>query len=131
MMTIEERAEFAAHNKQAGLCNCCQAVLWALEDQTGLTHEQTMSAGSGFAVGMGNMEASCGALIGAVIAAGMKRQGQGTVRYARQISEQFKTRCGATLCKELKRHESGAPLCLCDDCVRNAVFIFGDVIGTE
>ena len=130
-MTLKERADKAVELKLSGGYNCSQAVTAVLADQTDLTDDQLKHLTAGFCVGMGNMEASCGALIGAVIAAGMKRQGQGTVRYARQISEQFKTRCGATLCKELKRHESGAPLCLCDDCVRNAVFIFGDVIGTE
>ena len=37
-MTIEERAELGAELKKK--CNCCQAVLLALKDQTGLSEEQ-------------------------------------------------------------------------------------------
>ena len=130
-MTIEERAEYAANLKENGLCNCCQAVLTALQDQTGLQAETLMPLGSGFAVGMGNMEATCGALIGAVLAAGMKLGGQGTVRYARRLSDSFRERCGATICKELKGAGTGTVLCPCSDCVRNAVRCYGEIFGLE
>ena len=127
-MTIEQRAEQAVQLKSTA-CNCCQAVLGALADQTGLSNEQLMQLGSGFAVGMGNMEATCGALVGAVMAAGCGLQGKGTLRYARQLSEQFRSRCGATLCKELKGRDSGKVLCPCEECVRNAVLAYGEVVG--
>lgn len=128
-MTIEQRAEEAAHLKQSS-CNCCQAVLCALADQTGLTQEQLLALGSGFGAGMGNMEATCGALVGAAMAAGLKVK-NGTVRYSRQLSEHFRAHCGATLCKELKGRDTGKVLCPCDDCVRNAVRAYGEVVGTE
>ena len=130
-MNHMERADQAAELRRCGMCNCCQAVLTSLADQTGLSQAELMAAGSGFAVGMGNMEATCGALIGAVIAAGFKLSGQGTVRYARQLSDDFRTRCGATLCKELKGRDSGTPLCPCEDCVRNAVLSFGSIVGVD
>ena len=60
-MTIEERAELGAELKRK--CNCCQAALLALNDQTGLSDEQIMHLGSGFGSGMGNMEGTCGALL--------------------------------------------------------------------
>jgi len=130
-MDLNERANRAAELKQLGMCNCCQAVLTALSDQTDLTQSQLMAAGSGFAVGMGNMEATCGALVGAVIAAGLKLSGQGAVRYTRRLSDDFRSRCGATLCKELKGRDTGVPFCPCEDCVRNAVLSYASVIGIE
>ena len=62
-MTIEERAEQAVSLKNSG-CNCCQAVLAALRDQTGLSEDQALTLASGFGGGMGSMEGSCGALVG-------------------------------------------------------------------
>jgi len=37
--------------------------------------------------------------------------------------------CGATICKDLKGIENGAPLCPCPECVRNAVLALGEVLG--
>ena len=78
---------------------------------------------------MGNMEATCGALIGAGMVAGLKTQGQGTLRKTRQIQEAFCDRCGSIKCKELKTVTDGKPLCPCEECVRNAVMIYGEVMG--
>lgn len=128
-MTIEERAEQGAVLKRS--CNCCQAVLLALADETGLSDAQLMQLGSGFGSGMGNMEGTCGALVGAGMAAGMKIGEKSTTRYTRQISENFQNRCGAILCRELKGRDTGAPLCPCEDCVRNAVRAYGDILGIK
>lgn len=56
-MTIAERAELAAKEFRSGY-NCCQAVALALADLTDLTEEQLLKATTGFAAGMGNMEAA-------------------------------------------------------------------------
>ena len=120
------KAEYAVQLKSQ--MNCCQAVLCALADQTGLSQEQLMALGSGFGIGMGNMEATCGALVGAAMVAGM-RQKSGTVRTSRQLSERFCADCGATLCKDLKGRDTGKVLCACEDCVRNAVLAYGDIAG--
>ena len=125
-MTIEQRAEEAVRYKQS--MNCCQAVLCALADQTGLSQEQLTALGSGFGIGMGNSESTCGALVGAAMVAGM-RQKSGTVRTSRQLSERFCADCGATLCKDLKGRDTGKVLCACEDCVRNAVLAYGDIAG--
>ena len=127
-MTIEQYAEESVRLKQN--MNCCQAVLCALADQTGFRQEQLLALGSGFGVGMGNMEATCGALVGAVMVAGLKLQ-TGTIRYSRQLSERFRADCGATVCKELKGRDTGKVLCACDDCVKNAVLAYGDLVGLD
>ena len=128
-MTLNERAELAAELKNSGVCNCAQAVTRVLSDQTTLTEVQLMQLSSGFAAGMGNMEATCGAMIGAAMIAGLKTEGKCAVMATRKIQEEFQNRCGALRCKDLKAVTDGRPLCPCDDCVRNAVMVYGEVMG--
>ena len=130
-MNINERAEKAVKLKMGGGYNCSQAVTAALADQTDLTDEQLKQIAAGFCAGMGNLEATCGALIGAVMIAGIKTEGQGTLKAARQIQEKFRDRCGAIKCKDLKTITDGKPLCPCEECVRNAVLIYGEVMNLE
>ena len=130
-MNINERAEKAVKLKMSGGYNCSQAVTAALADQTDLTDEQLKQIAAGFCAGMGNLEATCGALIGAVMIAGIKTEGQGTLKVARQIQEKFRDRCGAIKCKDLKTITDGKPLCPCEECVRNAVLIYGEVMNLE
>ncbi len=125
-MTIEEKASKAVELKRSGY-NCAQAVAAALADETGLSPETLKAAASGFGGGMGTTEATCGALVGAGIAAGLNKGGAGTVRYTRQILENFKAKCGAVTCGELKGVATGKPLCPCEECVRNAVLAYGEV----
>lgn len=116
-----DRIEKAIEYKHSG-CNCCQAVLMSFEDELELTGEQLRTLGSGFGAGMGCMEATCGALVGANMVLGLKNTGnKPTAPQSRQLLNDFKTQCGATICKELKGIETGKVLCECDDCVRNAV----------
>lgn len=128
-MTLEERAERAVELKNSGMYNCAQAVNAALADQTGLTEEQLKQVSAGFCAGMGNLEATCGALIGAGMIAGLKTEGKGTLGVTKQIQEEFGKRCGALKCKDLKTVTDGKPLCPCEDCVRNAVMIYGEIMG--
>ena len=69
-MTIEERAELAVETFAAGKGNCTQSVLCAWEDKIPVDHDTLMKLGAGYGAGMGCMQATCGALIGAVMAAG-------------------------------------------------------------
>ena len=130
-MTIQERADKAVQLKTMGGYNCSQAVTAAFSDQTSLTEEQLKQISAGFCAGMGNLEATCGALIGAGMIAGLKTEGNGTLMKTRQIQETFKDRCGAIKCKELKTVTDGKPLCSCEDCVRNAVLIYGEVMDLK
>ena len=67
-MTIEERAELAVETFAAGKGNCTQSVLCAWEDKIPVAHDTLMQLGAGYGAGMGCMQATCGALIGAVMA---------------------------------------------------------------
>lgn len=130
-MTIQERAQKAMELKTKGGYNCSQAVTAALSDQTGLTPEQLKQVAAGFCAGMGNLEATCGALIGAGMIAGLKTEGNGTLMQTRKILENFRERCGATRCKDLKSVVDGKVLCPCEECVRNAVLAYGEVMNLE
>ena len=128
-MTLSERAERAVELKNSGMYNCAQSVTAALADETNLTEEQLKQISAGFCAGMGNLEATCGALIGAGMIAGLKTEGKGTLGVTRKIQEEFGRRCGALKCKDLKTVTDGKPLCPCEDCVRNTVMIYGEVLG--
>lgn len=131
MMNIQERADKAVQLKTMGGYNCSQAVTAVFSDQTSLTDEQLRQIAAGFCAGMGNLEATCGALIGAGMIAGLKTEGKGTLMNTRRIQETFKDRCGAIKCKELKTITDGKPLCSCEECVRNAVLIYGEVMDLQ
>lgn len=128
-MTIEERAARAVELK-AG-CNCAQAVALAFADVLPLDEATLMRLAAGYGAGMGCMEATCGALVGAVMAAGLMTDGQGTGRAARAALAGFQDRCGATICKDLKGIATGTVLCPCTECVRNAVLAAGEALGLE
>ncbi len=129
IMTISERAEKAVQLKNSGMYNCAQAVTAALADETNISEEQLKQISAGFCAGMGNLEATCGALIGAGMIAGLKTEGKGTLKVTRQMQEEFARRSGALKCGDLKAMTDGKPLCPCEDCVRNAVMIYGEVLG--
>ncbi len=115
------RADYAAELKNHSGYNCCQAVTAALAEETNLSREQLKKIAAGFCAGMGSMEATCGALIGAGIIAGLKTEGSMTLKYTKQIAEEFKKTSGAMTCRDLKGIDTGKVLCPCADCVRNAV----------
>ena len=67
-----DKKELAVTLKHNGY-NCAQAVLCSFVNETGLSEELLKQIGAGFGVGMGCMEATCGALIGAQIIMGLKK----------------------------------------------------------
>lgn len=110
--------------------NCCQAVACVFTEETGLDEETLKKLGAGFGLGMGCMEATCGALCGAQMILGMmKFQGKPIRQDAKGLYEKFTEKCGASICKELKGVGTGKVLCSCDDCVANAVGILEEILS--
>ena len=126
-MTTAERQDYAAKLKRE--MNCCQAVVRAFADTVSLDEATLTSLAAGFGSGMGTMEGSCGALVGAVMVAGLRTGGSGTMALSRRILPRFRELCGATICRELKGVDTGKPLCSCEDCVRNAVLAAAETLG--
>lgn len=125
-MTSEERAELGAQYKAQ--MNCCQAVVRAFADTVDLDEETLRSIASGFGSGIGTMEGTCGALVGAVMIFGLRTDGK-SGRLSREILTRFKARCGAVTCRELKGAGTGIALCSCVDCVRNAILALDEVLA--
>ena len=102
--------------------NCAQAVACVFSDETGISEETLRKMGACFGLGMGTMEATCGALCGAQMVQGLvKFEGHNLRDRAKEMYKAFTEKCGGSLCKELKGVGTGKVLCSCDDCVRNAV----------
>lgn len=115
-MSIEERAAVAAELKATGKCNCTQSVVKVFEDKLPIDDETLMKLTAGYAVGMGCMESTCGALIGAVMVAGILTDGKGTPRISKELVQNFERKCGATICRDLKGIGTGKVLCPCPEC---------------
>lgn len=127
-MRKEEIAEKAVEYKHNGY-NCAQAVVKALAEAEGIGIDNMLLQTAGFAVGMGTMETTCGALIGANMIAGIKTDGKGTIMKSKDLYQLFVNQCGASICKELKGRDTGIVLCECDDCIRNAIEAFECVMN--
>lgn len=116
-----DRKEQAVTLKHNGY-NCAQAVLCAFADKTGLSEDLLKQIGAGFGAGMGCMEATCGALVGAQILMGLKQyKSVPVLKNAHELHQAFTEKCGASICKDLKGRDTGKVICECDDCVRCAV----------
>lgn len=110
--------------------NCCQAVACVFAEHTGLDSGTLRKIGAGFGLGMGTMEGTCGALCGAQIVLGLvKYQGKPIRNNAAELYKKFVSKCGASICKEIKGVGTGKVLCSCDDCVRNAVEILEESLN--
>lgn len=116
MSKIEEAAE----KKKSGKYNCAQAICSTYFEEAGVSEEDILAASQAFAVGMGTLEGTCGALIGAGIVLGLKNRDRAlTARQMREIMNEFMERNGTVTCKVLKG-AGGKPIRACEDCVRDA-----------
>lgn len=124
-MNRETRKQIAVTKKQSG-CNCAQAVLCTYADIAGIDEETAMRLAAPFGAGMGNMEGTCGAIVGAGLVLGLSGA---STRQMRQIMNKFQERNGATQCKLLKGVGTGKVLRECSDCVADAAEFLEEQIG--
>lgn len=133
-MTKKEKA-IELHDKGF---NCAQAVACSFADELGVPMEVLFTACEGFGLGMGGMEATCGAVSGAVMAAGFKNScgdienpvtKASTYKLTREITRMFEEQNGTLTCKELKGVETGKVKRSCPDCIMDAVEIAEKVLG--
>lgn len=129
---MESRKEQAAEKKRCGSHNCTQAVLCTYHDYTGLDEETIKHVGNSFAAGMGNMEGTCGAIVGAGIVYGLATRDKAkSVRGMREIMEKFQERNGATQCKLLKGVGTGKVLRECPMCVADASEFLEELLSKD
>ena len=126
---METRKQIAVERKRCGL-NCAQAVLSTYADIAGIDEETAIRLAGPFGGGMGTMEGTCGAIVGAGLVLGLANKGKATsTKQMRQIMNKFQERNGATQCKMLKGVGTGKVLRECNDCVADAVEFLEEQIG--
>lgn len=120
-MIMVTRKEIAAEKKRCNSHNCAQAILHTYADVAGIDEEVAMDIANAFGAGMGNMEGTCGALVGAGMVLGMVRKDKAkSMKQMREIMTRFQERNGATQCKLLKGVGTKTVLRACPDCVADA-----------
>mgnify|MGYP002673608901 FL=1 len=128
---MESRIQEAVNKKRNGY-NCAQAVACTYCDLVGMDEETMRKITQGFAVGMGTMEASCGAITGAAVILGLLNDDPAkTFADSRAIISKFKEQNDSVICKELKGIETGTVLRECNDCVMDAARFLEEQIQIE
>lgn len=80
-----------------------------------------MDIAGAYGTGMGNMEGTCGALVGAGMIVGLATRDRNLSRARmKEMMTRFQERNGATQCRLLKGVGTGKPLRDCPDCVADA-----------
>ena len=114
-------------------CNCCQAVVCAFADETGMDKAVLYKLGEGFGAGMGTGLGVCGALSGAVMLAGICNSDgdtehpahtkAATMKIAAGMQRDFSEKAKRIICREIKTGDGGKAFTSCDDCIRIAAEI--------
>jgi len=130
MKMINSRKEIAAEKKRCNSHNCAQAVLHTYADVAGISEDDALNIAGAFGGGMGNMEGTCGALVGAGLVLGLVNKDKvKSKKQMRQIMTRFQERNGATQCKLLKGVGTKVVLRACPDCVADAAEFLEDELN--
>ena len=118
---METRKDQAAGKKRCNSHNCAQAVACTYCDLVGLPEQTAQDIAGAYGSGMGNMEGTCGAIVGAGIIIGLATKDRHLSRgRMKELMVRFQERNGATQCKLLKGAGTGKPLRDCPGCVADA-----------
>ena len=129
---METRKHIAAEKKRCGSHNCAQAILCTYADKAGIDEETARNIANSFGAGMGNMEGTCGALVGAGITLGMTTKDRArSMKGMKQMMTRFQERNGATQCKQLKGVGTKAVLRACPDCVADAAEFLEELLDEK
>ena len=127
---METRKPLAAEKKRCNTHNCAPAVVCTYCDLVGLPEQTALDIAGAYGTGMGNMEGTCGAVVGAgmIIGLATKDRHLSRARMA-QLMTRFQERNGATRCRLLKGIDTGKVLRDCPDCVADASEFLEEIIG--
>ena len=118
---METRKHLAAEKKRCNTHNCAQALVCTYCDLVGLPEQTALDIAGAYGSGMGNMEGTCGALVGAGMIVGLATKDRNLSRARmKEILTKFQERNGAIQCKQLKGVGTGTVLRACPDCVSDA-----------
>lgn len=118
---MKSRSVVAAENKRSGAYNCAQAVACAYNDIVGLDEDALKAMTAAFGTGMGSMDGTCGALVGAGVILGLVKKDRVVARAAmKRVMDGFKAKNRSTVCRELKGVDTRCVLRDCNGCVADA-----------
>ena len=132
-----DRKELAIQYHDKGF-NCCQSVVLAFSDKTGIDPVTLSKIGEGFGAGMGGMNGTCGALSGVIMLAGILQADgdmehpvskRNTYKSVKVLHKEFGERCGSTICRDIKGLDTGKMLCSCPDAIRLGVSLAEEYLG--
>lgn len=128
---MKSRIQEAVNKKSSGQYNCSQAVACTYADLTQLDEAVVARATSAFGTGMGSMDGTCGALVGAGVIIGLIDGDRVRARGAmKEVINRFKQKNGATVCRDLKGVDTGVCLRSCNDCVADAAELLEEFLNT-
>lgn len=115
---MKTKKEEAVEKICSGRFNCAQAIICAYCNEAGIDEQTAGNLGNAFGAGMGCMEGTCGALVGAGVVLGLKNKDKiKSMKDMQQMMRKFQERNGTTVCKVLKGIETKQVLRKCPDCV--------------
>ncbi len=118
---MESRKNEAAEKKSSGKYNCAQAILCTYLENSDIEEETLRNLSHAFGAGMGNMEGTCGALVGAGMVLSMITKDKvESMKGMRRIMEKFQARNKVTQCRLLKGIGTDNPIVPCPKCVADA-----------
>lgn len=96
--------------------NCCESILLSMSMEYGFDLDESLvKIATGFGSGIGRSGCACGALVGAVMACGLKcgrtRPGESkepAYAKAKAIHDAFKKKFGATCCRAIRGGDYGS-----------------------
>lgn len=116
---MSEIVEQAVKNRAT--MNCAQSVACAFAGHTQFSPEQLATITTALGTGCGNMQATCGAILGAGVIIGCKWPDRmESRRHMSAIMNEFKRLHSTTKCCQLKGLEEGFTLVPCPECVATA-----------
>jgi C_GCAxxG_C_C family probable redox protein len=133
------RIEKAMEYHQRGY-NCCQAVVCAFGDKTGLSETDAFKVSEALGFGDSDSYGTCGAVTGMALVMGMVSSTgnlehpdskAATYQKTRELNAQFREKNGSTICRALKGMDTGEPLRSCNGCIQDAVELLSEYFGEK
>ncbi len=125
------RGEIAVEKWKKGL-NCSQAVLLTYSDYFDIPKETLFKLSEGFGSGVGGLRRTCGALLSAVIIAGLvnsdgefdnPKTKKSTYEIVSNIIKSFENKHGTSICSDLKGITSDHVILPCNKCIEEACLL--------
>lgn len=128
---LKTRGEVAVESWKKGL-NCSQAVLLTYSDYFDIPMETLFKLSEGFGSGVGGLRRTCGALLSAVIIAGLvnsdgefdnPKTKKSTYEIVSNIIKSFENKYGTSICSDLKGITSDHVILPCNMCIKEACLL--------